>query len=90
MVSATDAEVGFFFLLLPGSGTYTHHPIRNGPQKTAADMQTDYSSTNGILNNAFRQKQLKSMYMRFYWIIDCIKQDHLHFLWKPGPEKPRD
>ena len=30
------------------------------------------------------------MDMRFYWILDQIKQDHLHVLWKPGPENLGD
>jgi hypothetical protein len=41
----------------------------NHPQP-ATPMRTDYSTADGIMNKTVKQKQSKSMDMRFYWLQD--------------------
>jgi uncharacterized protein YpmS len=37
-------------------------------------MRTDNSTADGIMNKTVKQKQSKSMDMRFYWLQDRVEQ----------------
>ena len=47
-------------------------------------VQIDNTTTEGIMNSTMQQKRSKAMDMRFYWVQDRIKQNHLKEFWKPG------
>ena len=84
MGSSAGAEFG-----APFHNCHEAEPIcttlpKMGHIQPATPIQTDNSTTNGIVNNTVRQKQSKPMDMRFYWVRDIIKQDHFHVFWKQG------
>jgi hypothetical protein len=47
-------------------------------------MRTDNSTADGIMNKTVKQKQSKSMDMRFYWLQDRVGQGQLRVFWAPG------
>ena len=86
MSSAAEAEIGAIFINCQDS-----EPIRNallelGHAQPPTPVQTDNSTANGFLNKTIKQKRTKAIDMRFYWVIDRIKQNHFCIFWKPGSE----
>jgi hypothetical protein len=55
-----------------------------GHPQPPTPIQTDDSTTPGIANNTVKQKCLKTIDMRFYWIHDRIHQGQIHIYWKRG------
>ena len=53
-------------------------------------MQTNNSTATGIANNNIKQQCSKAMDMRFYWVRDCVHQEHFHIYWKPGKYNKAD
>ena len=47
-------------------------------------MRTDNSTADVIMNITVKQKQSKSMDMRFYWLQDRVKQRQFRVFWAPG------
>jgi hypothetical protein len=47
-------------------------------------MRTDNSTADGIMNKTVKQKQSKSMDMRFYWLQDRVEQGQFKKNWAPG------
>jgi hypothetical protein len=47
-------------------------------------MRTDNSTADGIMNKTVKQKQSKSMDMRFYWLQDRVGQGQFKKFWAPG------
>jgi hypothetical protein len=47
-------------------------------------MRTDNSTADGIMNKTVKQKQSKSMDMRFYWLQDRVEQGQFKKIWAPG------
>ena len=84
MSSAAEAELGDLFL-----NAKEAVPIRttliemNWPQPPTP-IQVGNSTAVGIANQTIKQKIYKSMDMRFYWIIDRIKQGQFRVYWRPG------
>ena len=90
MSSAAEAEIGAIFINCQDS-----EPIRNallelGHAQPPTPVQTDNSTANGFLNETIKQKRTKAIDMRFYWVIDRIKQNHFRIFWKPGSENLAD
>ena len=46
-------------------------------------MQVYNSTCDGIMNIK-KEKLSKAMKVRFYWVIDRLKQKHFDLFWKPG------
>jgi hypothetical protein len=84
MQSAAEAECGGLYM-----NAKEAVPMRitleelNYPQP-ATPMQTDNSTANGIMNKTVKQKQSKSMDMRFYWLQDRVEQGQFKKIWAPG------
>ena len=55
-----------------------------GHPQPATPIQVDNSTADGIVNDTIKQKQLKAIDMRFYWIHDSTSQGQLLIYWKPG------
>jgi hypothetical protein len=53
-------------------------------------IQTDNSTSNGILNNKLNQKSSEAMDMRFYWVRYRIEQKQYRVYWEPGGENLAD
>jgi hypothetical protein len=84
MQSAAEAECGGLYM-----NAKEAVPMRitleelNHPQP-ATPMRTDNSTADGIMNKTVKQKQSKSMDMRFYWLQDRVEQGQFKFFWAPG------
>ena len=49
-------------------------------------IKTDNSAAKGIVTAMVRQNRSKTIYMRFYWMKDRVKQKEFLFYWKPGSQ----
>ena len=84
MSSVAEAKLGALFL-----NAEEAVPIRttliemNWPQPPTP-IQVDNSTAVVIANQTIKQKMSKAMYMRFYWVIDRIKQGQFKLYWRPG------
>jgi hypothetical protein len=84
MQSAAEAECGGLYM-----NAIEALPMRitleelNHPQP-ATPMRTDNSTADGIMNKTVKQKQSKSMDMRFYWLQDRVEQGQFRIFWAPG------
>jgi hypothetical protein len=84
MQSAAEAECGGLYM-----NAKEAVPMRitleelNHPQP-ATPMRTDNSTADGIMNKTVKQKQSKSMDMRFYWLQDRVEQGQFKMFWAPG------
>jgi len=86
MSSAPEAEIAAAFLTAKDAV-----PIRNaleemGHPQPPTPIQTDNSTANGFLNETMKQKRSKAMDMRFWWLIDRVKQKQFTVHWKSGSE----
>jgi hypothetical protein len=84
MQSAAEAECGGLYM-----NAKEAVPMRitleelNHPQP-ATPIITDNSTADGFMNKTVKQKQSKSMDMRFYWLQDRVKQGQFRIFWAPG------
>jgi hypothetical protein len=62
----------------------SHHPAGTSPQATSNPLRTDNSTAYGILNETIKQKQSKSMDMKYYWVQDRVRQKKIDVYWRPG------
>jgi hypothetical protein len=86
MSSAAEAEVGALFLNAK-EATVLHTTLSEmGHQEPATPLQTDNSTTNGIINGTVKQQASKAIDMRFYWVRDRSNQGHFKVYWAPGRE----
>jgi hypothetical protein len=84
MQSAAEAECGGLYMnakeAVPMRLTLEEldHP------QPATPIRTDNSTAGGIMNKTVKQKQSKSMDMRFYWLQDRVEQGQYRIFWAPG------
>jgi hypothetical protein len=84
MSSAAEAEIGAVFInakegsVLPTTLEELGHPQPPTP------METDNTTATCYSNSTITQKRIKAMDMRFYWIIDRVKQGQFDVFWGPG------
>ena len=50
-----------------------------------APIQTNNNTAQSFLNETMKQNQSKAMGMRFWWLIDRVKQNIFCINWKLGP-----
>ena len=83
MGSAAEAKIGAAYI-----NGQEAVPIRTllyeleHPQP-ATPIQVDNSTANGFANNTIKQKRLKAIDMRFYWIRDRTSQGQFLIYWQP-------
>jgi hypothetical protein len=84
MQSAAESECGGLYM-----NAKEAVPMRikleelNHPQP-ATPIRTDNSTADGIMNKTVKQKQSKSMDMRFYWLQDQVEQGQFRIFSAPG------
>ena len=84
MSSSAEVEVAALFInaraILPLQVTCKElgHPQPSIP------LRTDNSTASGIINGTFAQDRSKAMDMRFYWIVDRVKQGQFKVYWERG------
>ena len=90
MSSAAEAEIGAIFINCQDSEPICNALLELGHAQPPTPVQTDNSTANGFLNETIKQKRTKAIDMRFYWVLDRIKQNHFRIFWKPGSENLAD
>ena len=51
--------------------------------QSATPIQIDNSTAVGIANQSIKQKMSTAMNIRFYWVVDRIKQGQFNVYWCP-------
>jgi hypothetical protein len=53
-------------------------------------IQTDNTTTEGVINNPVEPKQLKAMDTCLHWLKDREAQEHFRIHWRPGKSNLAD
>ena len=84
MASAAEAELGALFINAREAVPIRTTLVEMKWPQPPTPIQVDNSTAVGIANQSIKQKMSKAMDMRFYWVIDRIKQGQFIVYWKPG------
>ena len=84
MYSAAEAELGDLFLNAKEAVPIRTTLIEMSWPQTPTPTQVDKPTAVEIANKSIKQKVSKAMDMRFYWVIDRIKQGQFRVYWQPG------
>ena len=84
MGSSAEAKIGAAYI-----NSQEAFPIRTlllelGHPQPDTPIQVYNSTADGFANNTIKQKQLKAIDMRFYWIRDRTSQGQFLIYWQPG------
>ena len=90
MTSAAEAELGSLYIA-SREAVYIQIILKElGHKQPKIPIQTDNSTSEGVINNKIQPKRTKSMGMRLYWLRDQEYQKELRFYWRPGPTNHDD
>ena len=84
--SAAEVELGALFLNAKEAVPIRTTLIKMNWPQPPTPIQVDNSTAVGIANQTIKQKISKAMDMRFYWVIDRIKQGQFRVYWRPSCE----
>ena len=57
-----------------------------GHQQPPAPVAIENTAANSIVNGTAKKKRYQANDMRFYWVIDRIRQNHFHIFWEEERE----
>ena len=83
MYSAAVAELDALFLNAKEAVPIRTTLIEMNWRQPLTPIQVDNSTAAGIANQTIKHKMYKAMDMRFYWVIDRIKQGQFRVYWRP-------
>ena len=84
MSSAPEAEIAAAFLTAKDAMPIRAALIEMGYPQPATPLHTDNSTAHGFLNETIKQKRTKAIDMRFWWLVDRVRQKHITVHWSPG------
>ena len=85
MASAAEAETGGLFVNgQAGQPIIITLEEMGHKQPGPTPICTDNTTADGIANETVKAKRTKAMDMRFYWIIDRVRQGQCRAHWKRG------
>ena len=84
MASASEAELGALFLCARKAATIRTTLTEMGYTQPPTPIVKDKKGAAGISNTTVKQRRIKAIDMRFFWIVDRIKQKILLVYWRPG------
>jgi len=84
MASAAESEIGAAFVNAQSSLPLRQALLDLGHRQPPTPIRTDNTTANGFLNETIKAKRTKAIDMRFYWLVDRIKQNQFTVYWKPG------
>ena len=84
MSSAPEAEIAAAFLTAKDAMPIRTALTEMGHPQPATPLHTDNSTAHGFLNETIKQKRTKAIDMRFWWLVDRVKQNHFTIHWSPG------
>ena len=61
-----------------------------GHPQPPTPMEVDNETAIGFLKSTMKQKRIKSVDMRFYWVRDRVKQNQFLIYWRPGANNVGD
>ena len=64
--------------------------VEMGHPRLPTPVQTNNSFAEGFSNRQVKQRQSKSINMRFYWVQDRVKQGQFYIYWQQGIENMAD
>jgi hypothetical protein len=83
MLSAAEAESGALYINAKEAAYIWQILIEMGHPQPKTPIQTDNSTTEGVINNKIQPKRTKVMDMRFHWLRDCEAQGQFRIYWRP-------
>jgi hypothetical protein len=90
MSSAAEAEIGAVFINAKEGAVLRTTLEELGHKQPPTPMETYNTTATGYSNGTIKQKRIKDMDMRFYWIKDRVKQGQFQIYWGPGYQKLAD
>ena len=84
MASAAEAELGGLLVNAKDGEVIRNTLEEMGHPQQPKPMQTDNSTTSGIINETVKQRRSKAIDMRFYWVRDRCKQNQFLVYCPPG------
>ena len=90
MASASEAELGALFLNAREAATIRTTLVELGHPQPPNQIITDNKCAARIANDTVKQKRSKAIDMRFFWIVDQIKQELFLVHWRRGLENLAD
>jgi hypothetical protein len=88
--SAAESEVGACFQNAQTAAPLPITLMELGHNQLVTPIQTDNSTSFGILNETIKQKHSKSMDMKYYWLQDRVHQKQYDVYWRPGKDNLGD
>ena len=84
MASAAESEIGAAFTNAQAALPLRQALLDLDHPQPPTPIRTDNSTADGFLNQTIKAKRTKAIDMRFYWLIDRMKQNQFTVYWKPG------
>ena len=88
--SATKAKLGALFLAAKDTTAFYKTLDNIGHLQPPTMIIMDNSCAEGIINDVVKQRQLKTIYLRYYCICDRIYQRQFNVQWCPGTDNMSD
>jgi hypothetical protein len=82
--SVAEAKFGALFVNAKEATVTRTTLAEMGHNQDTAELKTDTTTADGIINNTVQQKCSKAMNMRFYWVKDIEEQDQFNVGWALG------
>ena len=83
MSSMAEAEIGALFYTTQDGVVLRNTLIEMGWPRPKTPVQTDNSTTAGVVNKTIQPKRTKSMDMKFLWLRCRTAQGQFRFYWSP-------
>ena len=90
MSSMVEAEMGALFINFKEAIPARHALKTMGHKQPPTPMQTDNTTTHGVVTNNIARKCLKSMDMKLHWLGCRISQTRFRHYWQAGPNNLGD
>jgi len=84
MSSAAKAKLAGLFITLQEMVPIHQTLIKMGWSQPKSPIQTDNSTTHGVITNKIIPKVTKTMNMRFWWLHNQETQQEFRYYWQPG------
>ena len=90
MSFAAKAELGALYINFREAIPARHTLTEMGHPQPPTQVQTNNTTTLGVVNNTIAPRRTKATDMRLYWLRDRIQQLQFCHYWMPGPYNKGD
>jgi hypothetical protein len=84
MSSAAEAELGALFINAKEAVYIRQILEKMDHPQPRTPIQTNNTTTEGVINNKIQPKRTKAMDMRYHWLCDREAQGQFNIYWRPG------